>query len=624
MILNKSDFDIKRLKLIIWDLDNTFWDGVISEGGGLLIDSYINLVKDLSSRGIVNSICSKNDFETCMDRLKQFDIWEYFVFPSIDWTAKAQRVHGIIKDMGLRPANVLFLDDEPYNLHAASSIDDSLMCGTIQDLFDVIKEQLDKIPPKDGLKRLKQYRDLQLKVSARKEYDSDEEFLKKSEISVSFIYNCKDYVDRITELIERTNQLNFTKNRISKSEVEDLISKSNYKCACISVSDKFCDYGITGFYALNCDNNCLDHFLFSCRTIGMGIEQFVYASLKYPALVIKGDVVTTLKQDYQPDWISITDIKKKEPLITSSSNRILVKGPCDVSQVLPFFKNKNVFDTEFSYTSVLKPGTYIESMNHSSQIIMLKDIDENIKKELIKTIPFIDGDYFKSNIFSQEYDYVIISLLTDYSLGLYQNIEHPSIIIPFSQYTIDYTKEENWNEIMHEQTTNSDEQIASDYKFFKANYKYIGRISPEQMLANYEMIRKLLPKSTKLILLNGAERAFIGKEKNGYEDRFLLHRFLNPQVHEFVMKHQDNTFLIDVNSLFGKDYPYLDTINHYKKNIYYKIAQSIEEYIAKHENTHEFSTRSRYAVFYDKLKELYVRFKWRILVMLGRIKNNEK
>lgn len=620
MILNKSDFDIKKLKLIIWDLDNTLWDGVISEGGGQLIDSYITLVKELSFKGIVNSICSKNDFETCKERLMQCNIWEYFVFPSIDWTAKAQRVHGIIKDMGLRPANVLFLDDEPYNLHAASSIDDSLMCGTIQDLFDVIKEQLDGISKKDGFKRLKQYQDLQVKVSARKDFDSDEEFLKKSEISISFIYNCQDYIERITELIERTNQLNFTKNRISKLEVEDLISKSNFKCACISVSDKFCDYGITGFYALNCDNNCLEHFLFSCRTIGMGIEQFVFACLNYPSLEVKGDVVTALRKDSKPDWIVITDSKKKETSTQAPSNRILIKGPCDVSQVLPFFRNKNVFDTEFSYTSVLKPGTYIESMNHSSQIVMLKDVDDDIRRKLIKTIPFIDGDYFKSNIFSQKYDYVIISLLTDYSLGLYQNIEIPSVIIPFSQYTIDYTKEENWDEIMHEQTTNSDEQIAADYKFFKANYKFIGRISPEQMLANYEIIRELLPESTKLILLNGAEREYIGEEKKGYENRFLLHRSLNPLIDEFVKKHQDNTFVIDVNSLFGNDNPYLDTINHYKKNVYYKIAKSIEDYISRYENSKDFIARNRNAVFYDKLKELYVRFKWKILVMLGRVK----
>lgn len=620
MILNKRDFDIKKLKLIIWDLDNTFWDGVISEGGGQFIDSYITLVKELSSKGIVNSICSKNDFETCKERLMQFNMWEYFVFPSIDWTAKAQRVHGIIKDMGLRPANVLFLDDEPYNLHAVSSIDDSLMCGTIQDLFDVIKEQLDGISKKDGFKRLKQYQDLQVKVSARKDFDSDEEFLKKSEISISFIYNCQDYIERITELIERTNQLNFTKNRISKLEVEDLISKSNFKCACISVSDKFCDYGITGFYALNCDNNSLEHFLFSCRTIGMGIEQFVYAYLNYPTLVVKGDVVTALRKDSKPDWITITDAKKKGSCTLESSNRILIKGPCDVSQVLPFFRNKNVFDTEFSYTSVLKPGTYIESMNHSSQIVMLKDVGDDIKRILIQTIPFIDGDYFKSNIFSQKYDYVIISLLTDYSLGLYQNIEIPSIIIPFSQYTIDYTKEENWNDIMHEQTTNSDEQIAADYEFFRANYKFIGRISSEQMLANYEIIRELLPKSTKLILLNGAEREFIGKEKAGYENRFLLHRSLNPLIDEFVKKHQDNTFVIDVNSLFGNDNPYLDTINHYKKNVYYKIAKSIEDYISRYENSKDFITRNRNAVFYDKLKELYVRFKWEIFVMIGRVK----
>ena len=54
--------DIKSVKLIIWDLDETFWNGTISEGGVDLSALNIAIVKKTSDVGIVNSICSKNDF----------------------------------------------------------------------------------------------------------------------------------------------------------------------------------------------------------------------------------------------------------------------------------------------------------------------------------------------------------------------------------------------------------------------------------------------------------------------------------------------------------------------------------------------------------------------------------
>ncbi len=59
--------------------------------------------------GIVNSICSKNNFEICDTKLIELQIREYFVFPSIDWSPKGLRVKDLIKLMSLRAENVLFM-----------------------------------------------------------------------------------------------------------------------------------------------------------------------------------------------------------------------------------------------------------------------------------------------------------------------------------------------------------------------------------------------------------------------------------------------------------------------------------------------------------------------------------
>ena len=80
------------VKLIIWDLDETLWAGTLSEGEVVIDTSRGDLVRALNRRGIVNSICSKNDQPEARRRLEAEGLWDEFVFASIDWSPKGPRV----------------------------------------------------------------------------------------------------------------------------------------------------------------------------------------------------------------------------------------------------------------------------------------------------------------------------------------------------------------------------------------------------------------------------------------------------------------------------------------------------------------------------------------------------
>ena len=75
----------EAIRLVVWDLDETFWRGTLSEGG---LQDYVrdhhDIVIELAKRGIISSICSKNDHATVEQILKQYGIWDYFILPSID------------------------------------------------------------------------------------------------------------------------------------------------------------------------------------------------------------------------------------------------------------------------------------------------------------------------------------------------------------------------------------------------------------------------------------------------------------------------------------------------------------------------------------------------------------
>ena len=81
-------FNPEKIKVIIWDLDETFWSGTISEETISIPEENIKLIKTLTSLGIVNSICSKNDMEIVKKQLQEVGVWEYFVFPSVNWEPK--------------------------------------------------------------------------------------------------------------------------------------------------------------------------------------------------------------------------------------------------------------------------------------------------------------------------------------------------------------------------------------------------------------------------------------------------------------------------------------------------------------------------------------------------------
>ena len=103
------------IRLLIWDLDETFWQGTLTEGGITYRQDTHDVVVELARRGIPSAICSKNDLGPVRDILTARGIWDYFVFPSIDWTPKGPRLRALVDAIQLRPETIAFIDDNALN-----------------------------------------------------------------------------------------------------------------------------------------------------------------------------------------------------------------------------------------------------------------------------------------------------------------------------------------------------------------------------------------------------------------------------------------------------------------------------------------------------------------------------
>ncbi|WP_282126641.1 HAD-IIIC family phosphatase [Marinifilum flexuosum] len=565
---------MESIKLIIWDLDDTFWKGTLSEEGIIPNNDNIQLIKDLSSRGIINSIASKNDFETAKAKLIELKIWEYFVFPQINWNPKGNNIKQIISSAQLRPANVLFLDDNHLNLAEVEFYNQGIHTKEPDFIQEISKHKAFSGKDDTALSRLQQYKILEEKEKEKEHFSDNIHFLESSNIHLAIIENLEPIIDRIHELINRTNQINYTKKRIDKNELEQLLKSTDYECKAVKVKDRFGEYGIVGFYALHKSKNQLEHFLFSCRSMNIGVEQYMYAKLNFPGLKRVGDVTVELNSKDQPHWImEVNDWTNDNQKHSSSSTKILLKGACDLRQMAHYLSYKDLeVDTE--YNNVNQNNHPIPKA-HTEILLQSESLDKESKKELIASIPFLDQQVFDTKLFSNNYDILVYSLLIDYTMDLYQS-KSTGIKIPYESYS-DFVNEKKAEFVARCKKHEFKNMNEAFYDFFSTEYDFIGQITEDQLIKNLEIIRKKVKKP--IIFINGAEVDTPLTNQSEYGKARVRHERMNKVLEQFCSLHK-NTYILDVRE-FITEADINHSIRHYKRSVYEHMANGL---ISKIEN----------------------------------------
>ena len=570
-----KDYDITKAKLVIWDLDETCWNGTLSETGVVFRPEVVDFVQELTLKGIMNSVCSKND----LDRVKETfvnngfkNVWDLFLFPSVDWTPKGGRVKEIIRKMNLREENVIFIDDNVSNINEVKFYCPKIMTA---ESFQVPKliEELYLVNDYDfEYTRYKQYKVLEEKTREKEALNlSNEDFLRNSEIQIAVKKDCEAHIDRIYKLIQRTNQLNFTKNRVEKEDLEGYFNNpEKYESAYIIVRDKFGNYGICGFYVLNKEENRLEQFLFSCRVMNMGIEQFVYSYLNKPELEIKGEVSSSL--DFVPDWVElVSDLSAEEVKQKQESGvNILLKGPCDLYSTLGYIDTDVNIDTEFPYWN--KKPAYILAHTHTAFIEQTHKCSPEKLAELSKKFPFPDPDEFKTKFFDKKYNLIFLSLLTTTHSGIYQNKSDGTYAF-FGYADCDITDENNWEKILAPLPEEAKRLNLLMLNQFRKEYTFCGNPPVETVLENLKYIRENLNPNTSLVLILGSEIP-CSRIQAGYENMAQRHKVLNQAVRKFASSY-DNIDFIELTGLIHSEDDYGDCINHFSRQVYYSLAGEI-------------------------------------------------
>jgi FkbH-like protein len=275
-----------KIKCVVWDLDNTIWNGTLVEGDDVALHPGIAaLLKHFDERGILQSVVSKNDFAPAWKKLQELGVAEYFLYPQIDWLPKSHKIKNIAKSLNLGIDTFAFVDDNQFELDEVASVIPELV--PIQFATDRIvalksDSRFQGSVTEESRQRRKMYQQQVAREQEEQGFGDDYlGFLASCAIELEIGGYSEHDSERVAELVQRTNQLNFSGRKYSRDELHASIANPTLGKYILRVRDKYGSYGTVGFCLVKDKPDIVEviDFMLSCRVQSKFIEQALFSHL---------------------------------------------------------------------------------------------------------------------------------------------------------------------------------------------------------------------------------------------------------------------------------------------------------------------------------------------------------
>jgi FkbH-like protein len=312
-------------KCVVLDLDNTLWGGVVGEDGmegivlgeegiGLAFTEFQDELLNLTRKGIVLAICSKNNEEDAVAVLRRHPSMRlkeaHFAARRINWRDKAANIRELASELNLGLDSFVFIDDNPAERTLIRSElpevlvpewprDPALYKGALLDLATVHLMKL-SITEEDRA-RTSMYRAHGERRSLLECSSGNlESYYRSLEMTARVDFANSFTIPRIAQLTQKTNQFNLTTRRYSEADVRALSEAPDVLVLCLGLSDRFSDNGVVGVMILRhlpVSTWYIDTLLLSCRVIGRTVEN---AFVGFACRVLMGRSAEYLIGEYHP------------------------------------------------------------------------------------------------------------------------------------------------------------------------------------------------------------------------------------------------------------------------------------------------------------------------------------
>jgi len=273
----KAKDDKKVVKCVVWDLDNTLWDGVLLEDARVTLrPAVVQVIKALDERGILHSIASRNDHDAAMAKLTELGLAEYFLYPQINWGTKSASIGEIAKSLNIGLDAIAFVDDQPFERDEVGFSLPTTRCidaAEAPQMLDMPEMNPRFITDDSRLRRRLYLADIERKRVEDAHQGSPEEFLASLDMCFVIAPATEGDLRRAEELTLRTNQLNTTGDTYSYDELDRLRRSPDHDLFIASLEDRYGTYGKIGLALIERSPEvwCIKLLLMSCRVMSRGV-----------------------------------------------------------------------------------------------------------------------------------------------------------------------------------------------------------------------------------------------------------------------------------------------------------------------------------------------------------------
>jgi FkbH-like protein len=311
----------KSRKVLVLDLDNTLWGGVIGDDGVDKIQigretpvaeaytAFQEYCLSLQRRGVLLAVCSKNDedvaksgFEHPSSVLKL----EHISCFKANWEPKHENILAIAKELNLGTDSFVFVDDNPAERAIVAAQIGGIAVpevGAEVSRYAAILEAGRYFEPismsKEDLSRTALYEANAARASSEAQFANYGEYLDSLEMQAEIAEFKPVYLERITQLTNKTNQFNLTTRRYTQADIEAIAADPKYIGIYGRLLDRFGDNGLVSIVLgrREGDELELDLWLMSCRVLKRDMEQAMLDVLVERARAAN---IRTLKGFYLP------------------------------------------------------------------------------------------------------------------------------------------------------------------------------------------------------------------------------------------------------------------------------------------------------------------------------------